>query len=181
MLEGRALAASGHAQVVFAGCVQSLGKPFERLSLIDHSLKLVTQRAWPVDCKCCAEFVSEIDGVLQTRRGVGPHLRRFRRRARRPDGMKKSLARDHRAAQPIFPQGLLQTLQDFRLAVRHEGFGGNHVGIVCGPIADADFGELMHHFCGRHRFARGRMKQGLTLIRCGPLRSADVIFAARLG
>ena len=70
---------------------------------------------------------------------------------------------------------------DLRLLVLAERLGGDHVGIVRGPVADADLGVLADHLFEADRGSRvGRMEQRLALIRGGPLRAGDEILAARL-
>ena len=57
-------------------------------------------------------------------------------------------------------------------------FGGNHVGIVRGPIADADLAVFPDDFFESDLRPGGRVEQRVARIRGCPLRSGDEILAA---
>src|SRR5665213_2180588 len=155
--------------------IEHLGKPLEALRFIDHALHKVAQGTRPINRELGAEFVAYADYIFHAFRSIRPYFGRFSRRACAPNCMKKCFTGHHRATQSILREGLLQAGEDLRLAVSHQVFGPNYVCIVGCPISDTNFGKVMHYLSRRYRFARWSMKESLSLVGCGPLRSGDVV------
>ena len=80
---------------------------------------------------------------------------------------------------------LLERLPDSRdgffLAVFAELIGGDHVGVVRGPVTYADVVVLADDFLEAHRAARGSVEERVAFVGGGPLRAGDEILAALLG
>ena len=95
--------------------------------------------------------------------------------------MVESLRGHHGTRHAVRGQRLLDSTHDFVLPILAQQVGGNHVGIVRGPVRDAHGAELADHLFERDRPARRRVKQRVAFIGGGPLRARNEILAARLG
>ena len=163
---------------MLAGGVQSLGVPPQRLGLLHRALRVIAQRAGPVHGELGAQFMADVDRVPNPIRGILAYLWRFSRRTRRPHGVKKSLGGHHGAIEPVFLQALLDAFDCLPLLILAHGFSRNHIAIVSGPVSDADLRVLANNVFKSDGLPRGRVEQRLALIRRGPLRSRDEVFAA---
>src|SRR6185437_5265679 len=141
----------------------------------------VTEGSRPIIDKFGPKFVTDADHIFQSFRSIGPHVRRLSRRPRTPDSMKEGFTCHHGTAQSILSERLLQPGDDLRLAIGHQVFSMNHVGVMSCPITYADLGEMLHHLSGRYRLTCWSMKERLPLIRCRPLWPADVVLPASVG
>src|SRR5262249_32591143 len=70
---------------------------------------------------------------------------------------------------------------DFCLPVSPKRFSRNHIAIMRTPVTDTDFGKITNDIFESNRVARRGIKQGLALIRCSPLWTADKVLAPRFG
>src|SRR5690606_29957222 len=82
---------------------------------------------------------------------------------------------------PVVLKGPLDAFDRAPLFFFAQRGGGDHIGVVGGPPADAHLGELPDDGFVADRFAGGCMEDGLTFIGSGPLRPADEILAPRFG
>ena len=98
--------------------------------------------------------MADIDRVAHAKRGVLAHLRRFGGGTGGPDGVEERLGGDHGALQAVLLQALLDAADDRPLLVLAQRFGGDDVGIVRGPVADADLGVFADHVFEADRPAR---------------------------
>jgi hypothetical protein len=137
-----------------------------------HELAALYHQRWEIE--------TALD-VLEMFRGIGPHSGRFSRRACAPDGMEESFAGYHRTTQTVIGERFLQPREDLCLAIGHKIFRTNYVGIVGCPIPDADPGKVAHHLGRRCWLSCWSMEECLSLVRCCPLWSADIVLAPRLG
>jgi hypothetical protein len=78
-------------------------------------------------------------------------------------------------------QHLLNAADDFPLPIRAQRFGGDHIGIMGGPIADPDFPVFPDHELEIDRGPGGSMKESLPMVSRCPLWPRDVIFASCFG
>src|SRR5262245_25156113 len=87
--------------------------------------------------------MADPDRVLDSKRGVITHFRGLRRGAGGPHCVIKGFRRDHRARHAVLLERAADTAHDSLLLVLAQRFGGDHVRIVRGPVADSDFGVLL--------------------------------------
>src|SRR5438045_575424 len=95
--------------------------------------------------------------------------------------MKEGLAGHHGASDTVLSERLLDLIDDFRLAIRHQVFSRDYVGIMSGPVGDSDLRQMTDHLARRDWLARGGMEERLALVGRRPLRSADEILPASFG
>ena len=74
----------------------------------------------------------------------------------------------------------LDARDDLVLLAVTDIFGGDDVGIVRAPIADADFAVFLDNSLEADRRSRRRVKQRLAFIGGGPLRPSDEVPATNL-
>src|SRR5216684_8267253 len=96
---------------------------------------------------------------------------RFRCGSGGPDGVVERFGCDHGTLDAVRRQSLFDTAHDFGLRIFADRVGGNYVCVVCGPIADADFGVVLDDLFEANGWTRGRMEERLSLIPCRPLRT----------
>ena len=140
VLQGLAVVLLRDLDIAVARGVQRFRVPTESLGFVDRALDVVAERSRPVYGEARAEFVTDIDGVPHAELGVFANLGRFGGRTGGPHGVMKRLGGDHRALDAVFTESLLDVGDDLGLAIRAHGLGWNHVGVVRGPVSDADLG-----------------------------------------
>src|SRR5262249_51871700 len=128
-----------------------------------------------------AQVVPDIHRVADAEGGVLTDFRSLGCGTGSPDGVMEGLRRNHGTAHAGFAQRIFNTVYDFGLLWFAECIGRNDVGIVSGPIADADLAIMPDDVFKADRLACGRMEKSIPFVCSRPLRSRNVILAPGLG
>src|SRR5580700_6668370 len=91
----------GKLDIGFAGRIQSLGIPAQGLGFFYRALRIVTERAWPVNGELRSQLMPDAYRVCQAPLGVLTDLRRFGCRTGRPHRVEERLGGDHGTFQAV--------------------------------------------------------------------------------
>src|SRR6266576_739493 len=96
-----------------------------------------------------------VHGIPDAELGVLANLRSLRGRTRGPHRVMKRLGGNHRALDAVLIERFLNLGDDLALPLRAHRLGRNHVAIMSGPVADADFGILADNLAKADLRTRG--------------------------